>query len=261
MFELLLFAADPQIIREAALGGISSIVVDWENQDKYERQRNYDTQINNDSIDDLLRVRETFTGNVICRVNGYRDDVDWFGEVDLAIGHGADEILLPMVRTPEEVEAALQHVSGRCGVSIMLETEEAVSNARTLSSLPLCRTYIGLNDLAIDRGSCNIFEAVVDGTLDEIRGYFSVPFGFAGLTLPELGSPILCSLLMGEMARLKCSMAVLRRSFLRDTRHGTRAQAIKRILVAVDRAFRMSGEELEENHVRLMESVKAFKAG
>jgi hypothetical protein len=102
-----------------------------------------------------------------------------------------------------------------------------------LGKLPLSRVYVGLNDLAIDRKKRFIFSALADGTVDYIRQYIKVPFGFAGLTLPDCGYPIPANLLYSEMARLLCSFAFLRRSFLRDIRGKNLAIEIPHIWVVV----------------------------
>lgn len=216
-FELVLFSKNPPFIRQAVESGVDSIIVDWECIGKEQRQALYDTQINNDTLEDLRRVRACTKAKVICRVNSY--GATTAEEVEHAVVAGADEILLPMVRTLEEVETVLGQVDGRCGVGILVETVAAVKLAGELARLPLSRVYVGLNDLAIERNTPNIFTALVDGTVDRMRPLFRIPFGFGGLTLPDRGHPIPCRLLIGELARLWCNFSFLRRSFHRDI-HG-----------------------------------------
>jgi citrate lyase beta subunit len=148
--------------------GASGIVVDWERRGKVRRQAGADTQINADTPDDLAAVRAAQPGTVLCRVNRWSR---WTpAEIDLAIGLGADEILLPMVRRPEEVDQALDVVDGRCGLGILVETTEAVRRVDELVQRPLRRVYVGLNDLMIDRGGGALFLALVDGTVDRVAG-------------------------------------------------------------------------------------------
>src|SRR5438105_3452703 len=97
-----------------------------------------------------------------------------------------------MVRSANEVEAALERTGTRCGVGILVETEAALAELDELAALPVTRAYVGLNDLAIERGNLNIFEPLVDGTVEEIRQHFGVPFGLAGLTVVDAGTPIPC---------------------------------------------------------------------
>jgi hypothetical protein len=213
-FELALFTARPELVSAAGAAGIDTIVVDWERAGKAERQKGADTQIGSDGPEDLRRVRAATAARVICRVN--RPGKGTEAEIDLACDLGADEVLIPMVEEPCEVVRALDRARGRCGVGLLVETLGAVAAAGELARLPLTRAYVGLNDLAIARGTPNIFRPVVDGLLEEVRRPFRVPFGFGGLTIPHGGIPIPCRLLIAEMDRLGCDFGFLRRSFLRD---------------------------------------------
>lgn len=189
-FELLLFSTDPVFIQRAVAGGVAGLVVDWEAAGKAERQRGFDTEINCDTPEDLRRVRAATSARVLCRINAFNPDSRQ--EMEEALRGGADEVLLPMVRSTTEVEQVLHWVAGRAGVGILVETREAVGLAEKLSRYPLSRVYVGLNDLAIDRGRANIFAALADGTVEYLRGVFRVPFGFGGLTLPHRGYPVPC---------------------------------------------------------------------
>lgn len=212
--DLFLFSTDANWIARHVEAGVAGVVIDWEARGKRERQRGYDTQINQDTPADLARVRRATRARILCRVNGWGPASG--DEIEQAIEGGTDEILLPMVREPSEVEAALRRVRGRAGLGILIETRDALRNAAELARLPLSRVYVGLNDLAIERGSPSIFEPLVDGTLDRLRPLFDVPFGAAGLTLPEGGDPVPCRVLMSELARLEVDFSFLRRSYHRD---------------------------------------------
>ena len=258
-FHLYLFSTDEKMTRSASCGGLSGIVIDWENKNKAERQANKDTQINYDTADDLRRMSALAGSAVICRVNKIRDIRESRREIDMALECGTGEILLPMVRTIDEVEDVLNCVAGRCGVGVMIETDEAVNLARELGQLPLSRAYIGLNDLAIDRRKTNIFDSLEDGTIDYVREFIKAPFGFAGLTLPELGHPILCRLLISEMARLECSFTFLRRSFLRDVKDKDPSVEVRRIYKAVEEAFRSGDEEKTANREDIKKIIKEHR--
>ena len=253
-FELVLFSTDPVLIRQAVAAGVDSIIVDWEYIGKEQRQAFADTQINYDTLEDLRRVRACTEAKVICRINGYGKTTA--EEVEQAVKAGTDEILIPMVRTLEEVETVLEQVGGRCGVGILVETDAAVDLARELARLPLSRVYVGLNDLAIERNKLNIFTALVDGTVEGIRPIFAVPFGFGGLTLPERGYPIPCRLLIGEMARLGCHYSFLRRSFHRDIRGCDMAAEIAHLLGALKEAQLRSPEDVARDRHELEKAVR-----
>ncbi len=121
-------------------------------------------------------------------------------EIDCAVDAGADELLLPMVRHPREVDRALKMVAGRCGLGILIETQAGVRATPELVRRPLPGGYVRLNDLRIDRGSSDLFEPLIDGTVEHVRSYVDGPrFGVAGLTLPDLGAPIPSRLLAAEL--------------------------------------------------------------
>src|SRR5205823_4959188 len=160
-------------VESAIAAGVSGVVVDWERVGKRHRQAGADTQIGEDTIDDLRRVRACTPERILCRIDNKARLLD--DQIEAAAACGADEILLPMVRSAREVEDVIARVGGRCGIGILIETQSAFHDLGDLAALPLTRVYVGLNDLAIDRGRTNIFEPLVDGTVDEIGSHFTVP--------------------------------------------------------------------------------------
>ena len=255
-FELLLFTTDPILIRRAVSAGVDAIVIDWETRGKDRRQAGADTQINHDTPADLRRARASTTAPIVCRVNGVGD---WTpDEIEAAIEGGATEILVPMVRSRDEVAFVLEHVDGRCGVGILVETCAAVHCAAEFTRLPLTRIYVGLNDLAIERRSRSLVEAVADGTVERVRTQASVPFGFGGLTVPDRGSPIPCRLLMGEMMRIGCAFSFLRRSFLRDIADVPLEAAVRQIRGGLEAARCRAPHTVERDRLDLSMRVESL---
>jgi len=200
-----------------------AVVVDWERSNKVERQRHavellgIDTQIGPDTPVDLTAVTAASTVPVVCRIDAWNA----CGPVDMlaAIEAGVSEVILPMVRRPDEVEQALEVADGKVGVGVMIETRAAVSAAFEIAALPISRAYLGLMDLALERRTADIFAALADGTLDTVaEACAGVPFGFAGLTLPGHGHPVPTRDLARDMVRVGASFTFLRRSFLSDAR-------------------------------------------
>lgn len=236
--DLFVFTVDPPRAHALVAAGAAGVIVDWERRGKARRQLGEGTQINSDTPADLSRVRAATDGRVVCRVNGHGP---WTAaEVEDAIARGADEVLLPMVRTPEEVDRTLDAVRGRCGLGILVETQDAVDRAAELAARPLCRVYVGLNDLRIDRRSTELFRPLVDGTVDAVRSVVRSPFGVAGLTLPGCGSPIRTELLAAELVRLGTDFTFLRRSFHADMTGRDPAVELPRIQATVA-ALRSAG--------------------
>jgi hypothetical protein len=257
-FDLFLFSTDPGVVRDAVASGVAGLIVDWERNGKHERQRTADTEINEHTVDDLRRVRAATDAPIICRVNPVGPSTIF--EIDAAVDAGADEILVPMVRTVDEVLTGLDCVRGRCGLGILVETVAAVHGAASLARLPLSRVYVGLNDLMIDRGETNIFSAILDGTVERVRSHFTVPFGFAGLTVVGRGCPIPCRLLMSEMARLDCGFSFLRRSYHRDIQESSPRTEIPAILTALAAARSRGAADTAREHRELMDAIRCMSA-
>jgi hypothetical protein len=223
--DLYLFTTDVDYARQALAAGIDGLVVDWEHLGKQQRQSGADTEVNHDTVEDLVRLRRAIDAPVLVRIHAAGEAS--VREVDEAIGGGATEILLPMVRSVDDVTRILDLIGGRCGLGILIETADAVRIAADLCALPLARVYVGLNDLSIDRGIANIFTSLADGTVERVRRACARPFGFGGLTHPEAGAPIPCWLLVNEMVRLDCAFSFVRRSFRRDAERYGVAEVVR----------------------------------
>lgn len=253
--DLFLFTVDPRFAADCVTAGVAGVIVDWERRGKARRQAGEGTQINGDTPHDLARVRAATSGRVLVRVNG---EGPWTpGEIDLAVSLGADEVLLPMVRDAGQVDRALAAVRGRCGLGILVETQDAVEQVEQLVARPLSRVYLGLNDLRIDRGSDTLFAPLVDGTVDRVRAACDVPFGVAGLTLPEAGRPVPSRLLAAELTRLDGSFTFLRRSFTADVAGRSVFAEVPRILAACEAAASRTAGRVLADRAELVAAVGA----
>jgi hypothetical protein len=253
--QLFVFSVTPEYVRDAVAAGVHGAVVDWELRGKARRQAGHDTQINRDTPADLSRVRRATAGRVLCRINAFGP---WTaGEIEDAIARGADELLLPMVRTVEQVDRALELVGGRCGLGILIETLPAVAAAAGLATRPLSRIYLGLNDLRIARGSSQLFEPLIDGTADRVRTSVEhVPFGVAGLTRPAAGWPLPCRLLIAELARLGTDFTFLRRSFLADTAGRDLVREVPLLLDAIRAARERTADAVRADRDQLVTALR-----
>jgi hypothetical protein len=251
--DLFVFTVDPCFASDVVAAGAAGLVVDWERRGKHRRQAGEGTEINDHTVEDLSRVRAATSGRVLCRLNGVGP---WTRqEVEQAVARGADEVLVPMVRTPDEVDLVLDLVAGRAGVGILVETVDAVRRVDELAARPLSRLYVGLNDLRIDRGSTVLFAPLVDGTVDEVRAACAMPFGVAGLTVPGGGHPVPTRLLAGELARLDASFTFLRRSFHADVVGRDLGVAVPAILADMAEARARTAAQVAADRVDLHAAV------
>lgn len=255
--DLVLFASRPEPVLRARAAGIASFIVDWEWREKEERQRGADTEIGGDSVADLARLETLGAERRFCRLNRFGP---WTAsEVEDAFAARATDLLLPMVVAIDEVDRFLALVDGRARAGILVETLEAVALARELARRSLDLVYVGLNDLAISRGSASIFAAVADGTVERVRDAFpDAAFGFGGVTVVDGGAPIPCSLLLGEMARLRCSWSFLRRSFKRDIAGRDWRCEIERIGALWQALVARPAAAMEEGRERLREQIECL---
>jgi hypothetical protein len=213
--ELVLFENDFNTIQGHIDSGITSFIVDLEFVGKNMRQLGFDTEIRPGTIDDLRKISSIPNIKVWSRINQYNDYTP--SEVESVIASGAQIILLPMVTTLDEVVSFIELVNNRSEVAIMIETKEGAALAADLRDIPIDYVFFGLNDFAISRGSGSIFNALADGSVEQVRqGMPDFRFGFGGLTDLRRGFPIPSSYLLEEMSRLRCNFTFLRRSFMRD---------------------------------------------
>jgi hypothetical protein len=253
--ELILFASTQEWVQCAMAAGIRSFIVDWEYRGKDDRQRGADTEINPETADDLYRLQQYGAPRRFCRVNPY--GLWTAAEVNCAINAGATDLFLPMVKKTSEVDATRRQVAGRCRLGILIETEEALNNLAGLAREQIDFVYVGLNDLAISRGSRSIFHSLVDGTVERIREVFAdVPFGCAGVTAVDCGWPLPAQLILAELARLDCSFSFARRSFRQDMADRDLTFEMNRIQATWMKLWRRSLAEIQADHVQLAEAVE-----
>jgi len=251
-FELYAFTVEQALVEELADVEVG-ILVDWENRGKTNRQSGFDTEINQHTEQDLVNVRNWTSQSVVCRVDRLQG-VEQLRQLDICMDVGADEVLLPMVRTVEEVETVLEHVQRKSNMSvgILVETNDAIAILPDLNKLPLSRVFLGLNDLAIDSGYANIFMPLHTRAIDGMLEKIDKKVGFGGLTLPERGNPLPCRLLMASMIHLGCDFSFLRRSFMADTKCGERAEAVIQIRQAMSKLYELHPSEVEQLHNELV---------
>lgn len=253
-FELLLFHHKMDLSRDCVDAGIDGLMIDLERKGKSLRQNGFDTQISQHALSDLRAVARAFRAPIICRIDGPCRSTAH--QIEQVLDAGAQEIVVPMIQTLPEAEFVVHRVNGRAKVALMIETVPATKLVAELSSLPINRIYVGLNDLNISRGTPHIFMPMIDGLLADIRASAGpVKFGFGGLTLPHLGYPLPAKHLFTEMARLRCEFTFLRRSFYRDLSAVGPSGALGQLRDTIDRARQRSEEQVNQDHCQMREAV------
>jgi hypothetical protein len=236
----------------------AAVAVDWERP--AERSTWLDRTPTDLQVAALAAVREVSPWPVVCRVNEVGPGTE--EEVEQAVDLGADEVLVPMVRREADVDRVLAAARDRVGVGIMIETPEAVALASSLAGLGICRAFVGLLDLALERASPSVFTALADGTVDGlVEALASTAYGFGGLTEPTRGHPLPARLLMGEIVRGGCSFAMMRNAFVADAALSSPEGVLAAIRRELDRLTHRDDEEVRADREALVARVSLIDAG
>lgn len=204
----------PDVAVAAQQYGVDRVWVDLEVLGKQERQPG-NTVKSDHCVEDIRRLRPLLNrSELLVRVNPWNPGSP--EEIEAVIAAGADRIMLPMWRTPQEVQAFLNAVGGRTKNTLLLETKEAVACLDEVLALPgIDEIHIGLNDLHLSYGQDFMFQPLADGTVDALCAKLraaGLPYGFGGIA--RLGHGMLKSeKVIMEHRRLGSTRAILSRSF------------------------------------------------
>lgn len=268
--EWMLITADPEIARHAEKSGVHRVFVDMEVRGKQERQGHLNTHKAAHTFEDVSAVRAVLDhSELMVRVNPlYQGTQD---EINRAIEHGAERLMLPMFTVPEEVLSFRQMTPDSTPITYLAETPAAL--ARIEAWLPYLHrgdeVHFGLNDLSLAMGLDFLFEPLAGGLLDSAAAALrsaGIPFGIGGVARPNCGElPAQC--VLGEHVRLGSTRVILSRAF-----HGsatTLAELVAQLdlpaelgqLRAIEQVWSAASvDELERNAHRLAETTFAIAA-
>lgn len=230
MLTLMYITNQPNIAEIAQDAGVNRIFVDMEYIGKDERQGGMDTVQNHHTVEDVKNIRKVLDkSDLLVRVNPIHDHSEQ--EIESVINAGADIIMLPMWKTPDDVKKFLNFVHGRCKTMLLLENEQAVGCLdEVLKMQGIDEIHIGLNDLHLSMNRTFLFQLLADGTVESITQKIKkaeIPFGFGGFG--KLGDGLLnADYIVAEHYRLGSSMSILSRAFC-DTKKITDEKQIKQI--------------------------------
>ena len=225
MIELLSITTDAGYARRLWAHPGNTVFVDLEIEGKRERQASRDTVINVHSMDDAARLAGLpGRGPLLVRTNPPGRGAE--AEARALVALGVERIMLPMFRTRTQVEGVVSALTAAAAgarpprLSLLAETEEAVNDLEAiLRDLPdwVDHVHIGLNDLALARGSGFLFEPVATGEIAalarRVQG-MGRRFGFGGVGMPGHGA-VPAEKILGEHVRVGSSCVILSRAFHR----------------------------------------------
>lgn len=205
----------PAVALIAEKSGVERIMVDLEVLGKEERQKDMNTVKSHHTIEDVHAIsRVLTTSETLVRVNPWNENS--VNEIEEVISAGANRIMLPMWKTPQEVAAFLSTINRRVGTVLLLETKEAAECLDEVLANPLIdEIHIGLNDLHLSYQLTFMFELLSNGTVEMLCGKLNaagIPYGFGGIA--HLGEGMLpAEKIIMEHYRLGSTRAILSRSF------------------------------------------------
>lgn len=215
MIELMYITNRPEVALIAQKAGVQRIWIDMEWMGKEERQKNMNTVKNHHTIEDIRRMRPYITkSQLLTRINPIHDNS--FEEINAAIDAGTDLIMLPMFKTPSEVQRFVTYVDKRAKTILLLETKEAICNLDSILEVQgIDEIHIGINDLSISYGMDFMFQCVSEGVVEracrKIAAY-NIPYGFGGIA--RLGYGVIpAEYVIAEHYRIGSTRAILSRSF------------------------------------------------
>lgn len=213
--ELMYITNDPTVALIAEKCGVNRIFVDLETLGKEERQKGMDSVKSHHSINDVENLANTLTeAELMVRINPWNPNSK--EEIEQVISAGANRIMLPMWKSPHEVENFLDAVGRRVSTTLLLETKEAAECIDSVLALPLLdEIHIGLNDLHLSYSLTFMFELLTNGTVETLCNKMKsagIRYGFGGIA--RIGTGMLpAEKIITEHFRLGSTRAILSRSF------------------------------------------------
>ena len=257
----------PEVALIAEHAGVDRVFVDMEYIGKDQRQAGLNTVQNHHTVEDIRAVRDVLThAQLMVRVNPIHNATTDYNsseeEINAAINAGADVIMLPYFKTPEEIRRAAGIIGGRARFMPLLETPEAAETVDDILAVPgIDEIHIGINDLALGYGKKFMFEMLADGIVERLCGRCraaGIPYGFGGVA--AIGSGTLpAEVILAEHYRLSSSFVILSRSFcdpngpldmIRE-----RFESGVRDIRAFERTLTENGVDYDANRRRLNETV------
>lgn len=214
MLTLFYITNQPEIAEIADRCGVNRVWIDLETLGKEIRQKGMNSVKSHHRISDIEVVKPVLKqAKLMVRVNPW--NVHSPGEIESVICAGADYIMLPMWKSPREVEKFISVVHNRAKTVLLLETKEAVECVDEILTLPFDEVHIGLNDLHLSYGLTFMFEPLANGMVDMLCEKFcarGIPYGFGGIA--RIGEGALpAEWVVKEHYRLGSTRAILSRSF------------------------------------------------
>ncbi|QJQ96949.1 aldolase [Halomonas sp. PA5] len=213
----MMITSSPDVACYIEQHGIARIFMDQEVMGKAERQGHLDTHKAQHTLEEIAAVARVLKqAELMVRVNPLHEESAQ--EIEAALDHGAQRLMLPMFTSREEVDCFLDHVQQRVPVTFLAETPQAL--VRLSDWLPLLNAkqdevHFGLNDMALGMGLDFLFEAMAGRLFDIgalLLNEMGIRWGVGGVARIGQGE-LPAEIVLGEHVRLGSQWVILSRAF------------------------------------------------
>tara|TARA_B100000925_G_C21959283_1_gene452628 strand:- start:101 stop:934 length:834 start_codon:yes stop_codon:yes gene_type:complete len=258
MIKTFIYENDPKNILIYDAAGINRIFIDLEINGKAERQAKVDTVINNHRISDIAEARKVIKNSkLLVRVNPLNHNSE--EEINNVIKGGADIIMLPMFKYPEEVKKFIEFINMKAKVCLLFETSEAFCRVDEILKINgIDEAHIGLNDLHLSMGLDFLYEPMVYGQVEFMANKFkehNIPFGVGGVAKINEGE-LKGEIIIKEHARIGSTAVILSRSFKSKVGLNDVKNEVQKIQTVFLKALSSPENILYENKILLDKTVK-----
>ncbi len=213
----MMITASPEVAAFIERQGVARIFMDQEVLGKAERQGHLDTHKAAHSLEEIAAVAGVLKqAELMVRLNPL--NLHTHEEIQAALDHGAQRLMLPMFTSRADVELFLTLVDDRVPVTFLVETPQSL--VRMPDWLPLLKrgqdeVHIGLNDLSLGMGLNFLFEPLASRLLEpsaELLGEQEIAWGVGGVARIGQGA-LPAETVLGEHVRLGSRWVILSRAF------------------------------------------------
>lgn len=256
--ELMYITNDPKIALIAEKAGVDRIWIDLETLGKEERQKGLNTVKSHHTIEDIKIIKPLLTkSKMMVRVNPW--NINSQKEINKVLDAGAEYIMLPMWKSPYEVQQFIKAINKRAKTILLLETKEAeLCLDEVLKINGIDEIHIGLNDLHLSKKIPFMFQLLGNGNVDEICKKImnaGISYGFGGVS--HLGDGMIpAEMILKEHYRLKSSRVILSRGFCNINQGYEEIEKeftnnLKEFREYENMLCKISNSDLEKNHLEL----------
>lgn len=258
MIKTFIIENDPDNIAIYDAAGVNRIFIDLEINGKAERQAGMDMVLSNHNINDVARAKKVIKNSkLLVRINPINLNTEQ--EINEVIELGADVVMLPMFKYPDEVKSFIEYINMRAKVSLLFETSEAFCRVDEILNIDgIDEAHIGLNDLHLSMGLDFLYELMLYGQVEFLAKKFkkyNIPFGVGGVGKMNEGK-LRGEIIIREHARIGSSAVILSRSFKSSTDLKDVKNEVEKLQSVFLSAVNSPDDKLYENKILFDENVK-----